>query len=190
MPSLLRMWREGEKLGVLVIKAWRGGQRLERMLESPAKAQNLQSCTWKDVNCLFTFSASPSMRWMVGSTVGDMADACCHPQSHRQLPAEPAPEKEATLQTLRLNTKRNEKGNVEISHFPEKCKLAAALNLKRLEQGSRKERRSSRRRAGPKRATRNRGFVAPQTQLPPQLDAAAPEGVAPLCSPPARPMGG
>ncbi|KAM9620389.1 uncharacterized protein ACIBXB_019949 [Morphnus guianensis] len=49
---------------------------------------------------------------------------------------------------LRLNAKRNKKGNTNISHFPMKCKLAAALNLNQLEQGSERDRRSSRHRAG------------------------------------------
>lgn len=148
MLSLLHMQRAGEKLGVLVIKASHGGQRPERLLESSGKAQSVHCSAWKDVNNLFALSPSPDKRWWAGSTVGDTADARCHPQSHPWLPAEPAPGKKAALRMLRLNAKRNKKGNMNISHFPVKCKPAAALNLNQLEQGFEQDQRSSRRRAG------------------------------------------
>jgi len=96
----------------------------------------------------FCLLSPPDERWWAGSVVGDAAGACCHPRSHPQLPAEPAPAKEAALQTLRSDTKRNEKGNTNMSHFHMKRKLAAPLNLIQLEQGSERGRRSSRSRVG------------------------------------------
>lgn len=107
------------------------------------------------------------------------------PQSHLQPPAEPALGEEATLQMLRLNTKRNEKGNMNIGHFHMKRKLDAALNLSQLEQDP----RSSRRRAGqaPNRPRATRASWLLECNCPPQLEAIVPEGTAPLCSPHTHP---